>query len=561
MHHQTVKMSTCVSSKSSFQLLASSIKLEEEAPRVTIEKQGIVSILGTDSETTKAAASLRRTLSADMSSKKWLAQNGFTSFSPMKKIASSEELALSAADHHHSSSSSSSSEGEEEYYEGNKNRPAQDDVWRSIQSRKEKRQQPDVWSWGSILSQKNGDSSKLPPPYVHPLVKRSASSLSEKSLEICTESLGSETGSDGFSSYPPSEVGDVDEEKDNDRQQPQLQLSQSCEDMQIVKYHYSTSSRKSGPRSFPPPLPSLAREDRTSVHMHSHRGNGRLVLEAVSVPPQNYFQAQREDGRLRLTFINTSSSQEEEMEDEVQEFEQVFDNFEEIEENGGSKFNDQGDNKGHEEDEEEEEEEEEVVVVVVKEEEDGKVFKKEKGRREVEIVMEQNSRLPGGLMDVHKPTLMMKKLMGLDKKNLAWAPRFNKAVNLEEVEVVDAFAAPPLPQSLPVPPPPRVPRLISSPPATSAAASFNAYEYFWKEKPTMASIIKPISTAEKCQPLKSNQNKVIIASNVNSKGYEQQNLVLMRGNKAEYLVPLLGRCNASRARSLLRWEPYCIATS
>ncbi|XP_027082569.1 uncharacterized protein [Coffea arabica] len=559
-------MSTCVSSKSSFQLL-SSIKVEEEAPRVTIEKQGIVSILGSDSETTKAAASLRRTLSADMSSKKWLAQNGFTSSSPMKKIASSEKLALSAADHHHSSSSSSSfSEGEEEYYKGNKERPAQDDVWMSIQSHKEKKQQPDVWSWGSILSQKNEDSSKLPPPYVHPLVKRSASSLSEKSLEICTESLGSETGSDGFSSYPPSEVGDVDEEKDNDQQQPQPQpqpqLPQSYEDMRIAKYHYSISSRKSGPRSFPPPLPSLAREDRTSVHMQSHRENGRLVLEAVSVPPQNYFQAQREDGRLRLTFINTPSSQEEEMEDDVQEFEQVFDNFEEIEENGGSKFDDPSD-KGHEEDEEEEEE---VVVVVVEEEDDDddeKVFEKEKGRREVEIVMEQNSRLPGGLMDVHKPTLMMKKLMGLDKKNLAWAPRFNKAVNLGEVEVEleDAFATPPLPQSLPVPPPPRVARLISAPPATTAATSFNAYEYFWKEKPTMASIIKPMSTAEQCQPPKSNQNKLILASHGSLKGYEQQNLVLMRGNKAEYLVPLFRGCKESRARSLLLCEPNCIATS
>jgi hypothetical protein len=42
--------------------------------------------------------------------KKWLAQNGF---SPMKKIASSEEFSVSQAN-----SSSSSSEGEEDYKEG-----------------------------------------------------------------------------------------------------------------------------------------------------------------------------------------------------------------------------------------------------------------------------------------------------------------------------------------------------------------------------------------------------------------------------------------------------------
>jgi len=43
-----------------------------------MEKQGIVTILGSDSERTKDA-SLQRTLSrADMSSNKWLAQNGFS---------------------------------------------------------------------------------------------------------------------------------------------------------------------------------------------------------------------------------------------------------------------------------------------------------------------------------------------------------------------------------------------------------------------------------------------------------------------------------------------------
>lgn len=497
-----------------------------------IEKQGIVSILRSDCDINKAA-SLRRTLSADMSSKKWLAQNGFA-FSPMKKIASSEELAISAADH---SSSSSLSEGEDEL----KIRPGQDDVWRSIQSQKEKKE-TDAWSWSSILAQKSEDSSKLPPPYTHPLMRSSGSSLSEKSLEICTESLGSETGSDGFSSYPPSEIGDVDEEKDNDQQQQQQQISQSFEDMRIVKYNYC-STRKMGPRSFPPPLPSLAREDGAALHMQSHRQNGRLVLEAVSVPPQNYFLAQRQDGRLRLTFVNNSPSQDasqEEMEDKVEEFEQVF----EIEGHIGAKFDNRGGN-GYEEEEEEEIEEELGNI--------GK-FEIEKERREVEFVMEQNSKLPGELINVHKPALMMKKLMVLDRKNLAWSQRFNKAVNMlgdeEDVEVEDELN-PPFPQSLPPA------RLISAPPASSAAASFNPYEYFWREKPTMASIIKPVST-EQCQPLKNNQNKAILASNL--KGYEQQNLVVMRGNKADYLVPLLRRCKDSR-RSLMLWEPCCIATS
>ncbi|KAL0459986.1 UNVERIFIED_CONTAM: protein FAF-like, chloroplastic [Sesamum latifolium] len=158
-------------------------------------KQGIVTILGSDCERSKAK-SIRRTLSADMSSKKWLQQNGF--FSPVKKMSCS--------------SSSSSSESEEEY----EKIPGQDDVWRSIQAEKERnegRKPADISVWGSILTQKS-ESSCLPPPYVHPLVKRSASSLSEKSLEICTESLGSETGSDCFSSYS---LSDGDEDKERER--------------------------------------------------------------------------------------------------------------------------------------------------------------------------------------------------------------------------------------------------------------------------------------------------------------------------------------------------------
>lgn len=37
--------------------------------------------------------------------------------------------------------------------------------------------------------------------------------------------------------------------------------------------------------------------------MHSHRQNGRLVLEAVSSPSTKKLQAHRQDGHLRLTFI------------------------------------------------------------------------------------------------------------------------------------------------------------------------------------------------------------------------------------------------------------------
>ncbi|KAH7863141.1 hypothetical protein Vadar_013834 [Vaccinium darrowii] len=481
----------------------------------TVEKQGIVSILRSDFNQSKAP-SLRRTLSADMSSKKWLGQNGF---SPMKRTASSEKLINFVAD------SSSSDEGEDECRGKNKEdqKPGQFDVWSSI-----------------LLSKKPTDdeSSKLPPPYVHPLVKRSTSALSEKSLEICTESLGSETGSDVFSSYAPSETGDAEEDKEELQQQQQLESQHfDREESRATKSNYS---KKVSPKPFPPPLPSLARCDGPALHMHSHRENGRLVLEAVSIPSQNYFHAQREDGRLVLTFANnipdskepnhgeTYFDQEEEEEevidrkqDEVAEIDEIFETIED------------------EEDGEEDEEEEEEMVKV--EDEDG--------AKEIELLMEQTTKFPSGAINVHRSPLMMKKLIGLDNRNPTWTNKYNKPVHFVNIEAEEEGQNP-LAQSLPRPP--RLARLIPSPPAAATtAASFNTYEYFWRAKPTVATAVNP--------PYKNSSNKVIY-SNSTPKAYEEQGMVLLSGNKAEYWVPLLNGCKESRRSLLILGEPYCVAT-
>ena len=59
-----------------------------------------------------------------------------------------------------------------------------------------------------IISQNSKENSKsISPPYIHPLVMKRSTSLSENSVKICTESLGCKIGSDGFSSYPSSENG------------------------------------------------------------------------------------------------------------------------------------------------------------------------------------------------------------------------------------------------------------------------------------------------------------------------------------------------------------------
>ncbi|XP_027346251.1 protein FAF-like, chloroplastic [Abrus precatorius] len=516
-------------------LLSSSVKTEEETTMLK-QKQGIITIL--DSNTASASSSLRRTLSADMSSKKWLSQS-------MKNIASCEELLHSKTIAESLSSSSSSSEDEE-----NKDLDAEAErerleIWSSIQRNKKEEQEKggpfDTWS--SIVSLKANDeiSKSLPvTPYVHPLVKRSKSSLSEKSLEICTESLGSETGSDGlFSSSPSSETGDMEEEEEKVTYEEQQQQE---EELQVPKYNYAATATKklSTPRSFPPPLPSLSHHQTSpSLHMRSHRDNGRLVLQAVSVPSLNNFNVQRQEGRLVLTFANQQKEEEEEVEENDDDVEQL-----EEESFGGKEYY-------------EGEEEEEAVEY-------------ESDDRDVESVMEKAPLLSSGISSgVRGMALMMNKPNGLVNRNPKWSEKFNEMTNFEDVNVMEVKPSQ-VAQSLP--PRPRVARLIPSAPAVASVAAaaaaasfnFNAYEYYWRTKPpSKVTSVNPLDKDKHHQqnnesPLKS--NKVVVSGDMNKVSNEQKQLLILRGKNGDYLVHNLKSCKDSR-RSFLFWEPYCIATS
>lgn len=272
-----------------------------------VEKQSIVSILSSDFNSTQnnnSCFSIRRTLSStDMSSPKWLENNGLS----LKRVQSSQQLqVLGESDGH---------PHDHEHDNNNNNKGAAfEQIWSSIQA--------DKRSWNSILSPLNNDGSGSGAdsltPYVHPLTKRSTSSLSEKSLEICTESLGSETGSDGFS-YSSSEGEDLSD-KEQDREETikeEYSISIRCNNAEMGSFKYSSTNKRSSMMappsrpSFPPPLPSLShRDDGSNLHIRSRRQDGRLVVEAVSVPNNNCFRAQRQDGRLLLTLAINNNGDE-----------------------------------------------------------------------------------------------------------------------------------------------------------------------------------------------------------------------------------------------------------
>ncbi|KAI4386148.1 hypothetical protein MLD38_004107 [Melastoma candidum] len=254
------------------------------------QAQGITSVLSP----THSIPSLRRTLSADMSSRNWVTH---------------DESWPSEGPHH----LPHHVEEDEDEDQGSRF-----DIWNSIQDEKRKAMSNDrgvegFEVWGSITSGnvfRRSESETLPTQYVHPLVRRSSSCLSKKSLEICTESLGSETGSDFFLSFLPTEtrcLSGLQEdggEKNGSLFSPAFGRMVGGHGFDAKRSSHAAAAiprSKQAPRSFPPPIPSLSpAADGGSLRMQSRRENGRLVLEAVSVPPQTNFLARRENGRLVL---------------------------------------------------------------------------------------------------------------------------------------------------------------------------------------------------------------------------------------------------------------------
>lgn len=203
------------------------------------------------------------------------------------------------------------------------------------------KQNADMGVW-SLLQSLAGpkDSMENNQVYVHPLVKSSASALSKKSLEMCTESLGSETGSDisdnitfvssetmGCCSPSKHRENSVTRRMSCSRSFPPPLTSISGSNMSYnpfkTRENLVMKSMNRSSSSFPPPLTSISGSN--SVQVTSHREGGRLVLQAVNVPScQTYFHAERSEGRLRLfllkeTSANTPVFDDEEGEEEREE--------------------------------------------------------------------------------------------------------------------------------------------------------------------------------------------------------------------------------------------------
>ncbi|CAJ1905331.1 unnamed protein product [Sphenostylis stenocarpa] len=142
--------------------------------------------------------------------------------------------------------------------------------------------------------------------YVPPAVKRSSSFLSDKSLEMCTESLGSETGSNAGERTDDISLFSFDTSTC-------FTSNTTTTTTDITTAVTSCKSKRVNRASkFPPPLTTIS--DLGGVQVRPRREGGRLILQAVASPSNRpYFRAEREDGRLRLCLYERFSDSEDEV--------------------------------------------------------------------------------------------------------------------------------------------------------------------------------------------------------------------------------------------------------
>ncbi|KAG8373045.1 hypothetical protein BUALT_Bualt12G0130000 [Buddleja alternifolia] len=155
--------------------------------------------------------------------------------------------------------------------------------------------------------------------------KSPPSRLSAQSLEICTENLGSESGSDIAAGSITG--GDFSSSPSFDSSNP---IEKSKDETKSSRNPNSTSSRRRFD-NFPPPLTTMSGS--SSLQVRRRRDGGRLIIDTVEAPQprDSCFQAERSDGRLRLCYLTSSDTEADECGGEVAAAEEIDECESEIE--------------------------------------------------------------------------------------------------------------------------------------------------------------------------------------------------------------------------------------
>ncbi|KAJ7981178.1 Protein FANTASTIC FOUR like [Quillaja saponaria] len=169
---------------------------------------------------------------------------------------------------------------------------------------------------GSENSKRPSSSTSVSSPqksnYTNSHTRSDSFSSSNSSLQLCTEGLGSES-SDEVELKNGTSAG-------RENQNKEVGVKKK------LYSHYSFSecrrSRTTGVE-LPPPISSIGQSGKPWLCFKPYRQDGRFVLKVIRVPTQEFLLAYREDGRLKLHFIQPNDgSLEDEDEDEEDEEEE-----------------------------------------------------------------------------------------------------------------------------------------------------------------------------------------------------------------------------------------------
>ncbi|KAH6793652.1 Rho GTPase activating protein with PAK-box/P21-Rho-binding domain-containing protein [Perilla frutescens var. hirtella] len=137
-------------------------------------------------------------------------------------------------------------------------------------------------------------------------------SFSSESLSLCTEGLG-------FESFD-----DVEEMLAHDLCSKEWLQNQEQDGEKNDLARNSHSEKPETPSrtsrgAFPPPISCIGRSGKPWVCFKSYREDGRFILREIRIPTQEFLHACRQDGRLKLHFVQSDDEvfeEEEEVEDE-----------------------------------------------------------------------------------------------------------------------------------------------------------------------------------------------------------------------------------------------------
>lgn len=121
----------------------------------------------------------------------------------------------------------------------------------------------------------------------------SFSSMNSESLSMCTEGLGFESFDDADDLFRDDD-DNVDRRKENRR------------------HHHHQRSISTSRGELPPPISCIGRSGKPWVCFRSYREDGRFILKEVRIPTQEFLHACRENGRLKLRFIQHDEDEDKE---------------------------------------------------------------------------------------------------------------------------------------------------------------------------------------------------------------------------------------------------------